>query len=79
MEKDIMWRSLTEHLRTYVGWVNGCVLLGTILAAGLGAMALTGGDAVQTEPVADTQPAEHATNEKRLARGGTYLGYQILY
>jgi len=70
-----------QHLRAVVRWINACVVVGMILAAGLGAVALTGANAVRSEPAAaaTSEPAEYRAGEKRLERSGILFGYEIVY
>jgi hypothetical protein len=66
------------QVRTFVRLARIFVVVGAVFAAGLAATALTGGNALRTEPAASTEPAEQAA-EQRLERSGAFLGYEILY
>jgi hypothetical protein len=68
-----------EHLRAVVRWINGCVVVGMILAAGLGAMALAGSNSVRSDSAASTESAEYVAAEKRLERSGVLLAHEILF
>jgi len=68
-----------EHLRAFARWINLCVVVGTILAAGFGAMALAGGNSGRSELAARIEPAAYTAAEKRPERSGTQLGYQTVY
>jgi hypothetical protein len=68
-----------EHLRAVVRWINGCVVVGMILAAGLGAMALAGSNSGRSDSAASTECAEYVAAEKRLERSGVLLAHEILF
>jgi hypothetical protein len=53
-------------------------MVGSILAAGLFAMALAGANSVQPRPVANpSEAAEQSALEMRLERSGVLLAYEI--
>jgi hypothetical protein len=62
-----------------VGWTNAGIVVAALLAAGLGAAALTGGNAGRSEAAASTEPAEYTAAEKRLERSGNFFSYDIVY
>ena len=68
-----------EHLRAIVRWTNACIVVGTILAAGFGAMALAGSNSVPSEPSARGEPTEYTAADKHPERSGTLKGYAIVY
>jgi hypothetical protein len=68
-----------EHLRAIVRWINACIVVGTILAAGLGAMALAGGTPVTSGPAASGEPTEYTAADTRPERSGSLNAYKIVY
>jgi hypothetical protein len=67
-----------QRMRIVVRWINAGVVVGMLLAAGLGAMALAGANSSHRAAALDSEPAEYTAAEKRLERSGVLLAYEIL-
>jgi hypothetical protein len=67
-----------EHLPALARKITAA-MIGSILAAGLFAMALAGANSVQPRPAVDpTEAAEQRALEMRLERSGVLLAYEIV-
>jgi hypothetical protein len=68
-----------EH-RPALAWRITAAMIGSILAAGLFAMALAGANSVQPRPPASpAEAAEQRALEMRLERSGVLLAYEIAF
>jgi hypothetical protein len=67
-----------EDLRRCVRCINACAVIAMIVAAGLGAMALSGGHSGRAEAASIESP-EYKAAETRVERSGVLSAYQIVY
>ena len=70
-----------EDQRAFDRWITAIAVIGSILGAGLVAMALVGPTSMRAghAVIHDTKAPEFSTAETRAERSGVLLGYQIVF
>jgi hypothetical protein len=68
-----------QHPHALVRWIAGCAVIAAMLAAGLGAVAIAGGNGGRSEQAVVAEPGEHKPADKPLERSGNFFSYDIVY
>jgi len=68
-----------QHGGALVRWIAGCSVIAAMLAAGLGAVAIAGGNSGRSEQVFTTQSFERKPADMPVERSGNFISYDIVY
>jgi hypothetical protein len=74
-----MTTTCRRSIGALVRWIAVCTVIAAMLAAGLGAVAIAGGNTGRSEQAIAAQPTEHKPADKPLERSGNFFSYDIVY